>query len=69
MTALNLRGGAVFVMSPAATTRLIVHFENDLTHLIDANRSDDDVLREIVETMNPEEVMDGAKWSLERRAE
>jgi hypothetical protein len=46
--------------------RLIVRMENDLSALIDPTRSDDDILREIIETMSPEEVLDGAKWSLER---
>ena len=51
------------------TQRLIVRMENDLTALIDPDRDDESILTELISNMNPEEVLDGAKWTIERRTD
>ena len=66
MSNLHARSQSQVLHEEAAGWRLIVRFENDLTALIDPERDDDSILEEIISKMSPEEVLDGAKWTLER---
>jgi len=52
--------------------RLVVHITRDVTELFPAAEWGDDedrILRCLAEQMSPEDVLDGAKWSLERRTD